>query len=86
MVFFVYVLYSHRTEKMYTGHTNNLERRLIQHNSGFEKSTKNGAPWELIHFESFRSRSEAMLREKILKTGKGRDFIFRGSPPRRTKD
>jgi putative endonuclease len=73
--FFIYVLRSLKTGKMYTGHTNNLERRLFEHNSGLEKSTKFGSPWKLIYQEKFSTRGEAMKREKELKTGKGREFL-----------
>ncbi|PIZ74851.1 endonuclease [Candidatus Peregrinibacteria bacterium CG_4_10_14_0_2_um_filter_43_11] len=85
----VYVLYSEGLKQTYTGHTGSLDRRLFRHNNGLEKSTKHGAPWILIYEEPFSTRTEAIKKEKELKTGKGRDFLksFRpGSPPRRTKD
>ena len=86
--FYVYVLWSEKTGRYYTGQTNNLDRRVFQHNSGFEKSTKHGAPWKLVYFEVLESRTEAIKRERFLKTGKGRAWIIerRGSPPWRTKD
>jgi len=73
-MFFVYVLRNQKGN-LYTGHTNNLERRLNQHNSGLEKSTKNKGPWQLVYQEKFTTRGLAMIREKELKTGKGRDFL-----------
>lgn len=64
------------TCKKYTGHTDNLERRLEEHNSGaLGRFTKGKGPWRLIHKEIYATRSEAMQREKELKTGKGRDFL-----------
>ena len=87
--YFVYVLYSKKLDQTYTGHSNNVDCRLVKHNLGLEKSTKHGIPWKIIYTEKFKTRGEAIKREKELKTGKGRDFIkqFRpGSPPRRTKD
>jgi putative endonuclease len=32
-------------------------------------------PWELVYFETFPTRSEAMRREKFFKTGRGREFL-----------
>jgi len=78
--FHVYVLHSSKIDKIYTGHTNNLERRIIEHNAGLETSTKNKGHWILIHKEKFKTRSEAMKREKDLKTGKGRDFLRKFRP------
>jgi putative endonuclease len=73
--YFVYVLYSKKLGRTYTGHSNNVRFRLIQHNSGFEISTKYGVPWDLIYTETFKTRGAAIKREKELKTGKGRDYI-----------
>ncbi|MEO6729028.1 MAG: GIY-YIG nuclease family protein [Candidatus Dojkabacteria bacterium] len=75
---YVYVLKSLSSSKLYIGQTHNLELRLKQHNgeglfsSGY---TRGKGPWSLIHYESFTTRSEAIKREKFLKTGKGREFI-----------
>jgi putative endonuclease len=52
-------------------------RRLEQHNADVSTSMKRRSPWELIHREDFASLAEAMRRERILKTGKGRDEIKR---------
>ncbi len=70
----VYVIQS-RSGKRYTGYTGNLERRLQEHNSGKCKTTKSSTGWQVIYRESFDSRSEAMSRERWLKSGKGRDFL-----------
>ena len=76
-MFYVYILKSRRNGKKYTGYTKNLERRLLQHNTGKNKrkfSCING-PWDLMFFENFETRSDAMKREKFLKSGKGREYI-----------
>ena len=57
------------------GHTNNIERRIIEHNSGLSPYTKNRGPWVLVYSEAFESRGEAMKRERFLKSGKGREFL-----------
>jgi len=52
-------------ESYYTGSTNNLELRLIQHNEGFGSNyTKKRLPVKLVYFEEFERIDEAFLREK----------------------
>ena len=74
-MFEVYVLSSSSTGKRYIGQTSNLSLRLKAHNTGESKYTKNRGPWRVIYQEEFSTRSEAMAREKFLKTGKGREFL-----------
>jgi len=71
-MFYVYVLRSQSTGRLYVGYTSDLDHRLGQHNDGVTKSTKNRGPWEIVHREAFPARSEAMKREKFLKSGQGR--------------
>jgi len=66
-MFYTYILYSKSARKHYYGHTNNLDKRLNEHNSGLSKFTKKYSPWELIYFETFQNRSEAMKRENFSK-------------------
>ena len=79
MGYHVYVLRSESTGKTYVGQTSDLERRLHEHNDPDCHTTlytkRNSGPWRLIHSEESSSRSEAMRREKELKSGKGRDWI-----------
>ena len=70
----VYVIQSEKDLWTYTGHTNDVKRRLQDHNRGKMKSTRHHSPFKLIHTEEFSSRSEAMMREKFLKSGKGRQI------------
>ncbi|MCF8412089.1 MAG: GIY-YIG nuclease family protein [Melioribacteraceae bacterium] len=74
-MFYVYVLCSKKDHKRYIGLTNNLEKRLAQHNAGLVKPTKFRRPLELIYLEEFESRSSAAMREKFFKSGFGRDFL-----------
>lgn len=73
--FLVYVIKS-KEGFNYTGMTEDLELRLKQHN---DKSlsfwTKRGTDWKLIYKEEFESKTEALKREKWLKTGVGREFL-----------
>ncbi len=53
---------------LYTGWTNNLEKRMEAHNSGRgAKYTKSRRPVELVYFEEFTEKSDAMSREARLK-------------------
>ncbi len=73
-MFTVYVIKS-QSGKYYTGYTSDLNKRLAEHNSGQCKTTKTDSGWKVIYSELYKSRSEAMKREKWLKTGVGREFI-----------
>jgi putative endonuclease len=77
MEYFVYVLESEKDGRLYKGQTSNLSNRVQEHNSGKTKSTKGYIPWKLVYFEKFETREEAVLREKYLKTGIGREFLKR---------
>ena len=75
--FYVYVLSSRATGRFYVGSTADVHDRLYRHNAGQSKATRHGVPWELVHAESFSSRSLAVQREMYFKTGKGRDELKR---------
>ncbi len=74
-MFTVYVLVSKTTGMRYVGQTSNLPQRLVAHNNGDSRYTKNRGPWKLIYSERYTTRTEAIIREKYLKTGKGREFL-----------
>ena len=74
-MYYVYVLYSLEFDRTYTGITNNIERRLKEHNKKRNRSTKAYTPWVIIHKEEFLSRVEARTREKYLKSGNGREYL-----------
>jgi len=72
MTYFVYVLKSVEKGIYYIGSTGDLKDRLERHNSGRSKFTGSGKPWKLIYTEEFESRSDAVRREKELKSWKSR--------------
>ncbi|MFA5084144.1 MAG: GIY-YIG nuclease family protein [Candidatus Paceibacterota bacterium] len=76
-MFYTYVLQSIKDKEMYIGYTNNLERRLSEHNRGFNFSTKHGKPWKLIYCEVCLNDNDAKRREKYLKTSQGRRLLKR---------
>jgi putative endonuclease len=74
-MYIVYVLQSETFKRVYIGMTNDLERRIKEHNIGKTKSTRFYKPWKVLFTESFSNRTEARKREKYLKSGIGREFI-----------
>jgi len=76
-VFSVYVLWSSKLNKRYVGSTENLKRRLNEHNKGANRFTKGGTPWILVYREEYSTRSEARRREIFLKSGVGRSWLDR---------
>jgi len=74
-MFYTYVLYSPIFKKFYKGQTEDLNIRLKQHNSGRVKSTKAYTPWEIVHYEEYEQRKEALQRERYFKTAAGRRFL-----------
>ena len=75
MVVYVYILRSLKTGNFYVGHSEDLDGRLTEHNSGRNRSTKSRAPWELAYFERFETRSAAMIRESEIKSWKSSKAI-----------
>src|SRR5260370_976164 len=71
-MYFVYVLRSQSSRKLYTGHCADLVQRLGQHNSGVSRWTRNRGPWRLIYHEKFAPRAAASPREKYVQTGRRR--------------
>jgi len=74
---YVYALYNSKSSKIYIGQTANLEQRVVEHNQkrGNHYTTRFQGEWELIYQESVSTRSEALKREKQLKSFRGREFI-----------
>ncbi len=74
-MFTVYILKSLKDNKRYIGFTQNLDKRLHEHNSGKTKSLINRRPLELIYTEVYETKHDAMNREKFFKTHSGRNFL-----------
>ena len=72
MKYIVYILRSLSAKKSYVGVTDNIKRRIKEHNSGKNFYTKRHRPWEIIHTEEYPNFKEARDREKYLKTTSGR--------------
>lgn len=68
-MYYVYILKSELDNKIYTGYTANLEKRIAQHQNGEVDSTRNRRPLKLIYYQAFLSESDAHREEKYLKSG-----------------
>ena len=74
-MYFIYVLYSKVANRFYTGYTKNIDKRLKHHNLGLNRWSRRGIPWELVYSEDYKTKKEALRRERFLKTGKGREEL-----------
>ncbi|MCE2786595.1 MAG: GIY-YIG nuclease family protein [Bacteroidota bacterium] len=72
MKYWVYIIYSHSTDKRYIGQTADLTERIRKHNSGKNQSTKTAVPWVLFASLAVQSRTEALSMERKLKNLKSR--------------
>ena len=72
---YVYVISSKTRKYIYVGITNNLSRRITEHNRGYNKTTRAYRPFKLILGEEFTTRTAAREREKYLKSGFGKEFL-----------
>ena len=75
MSYYVYVISSKQRNYIYVGITNNIERRLKEHNSGNNKTTKPYKPFKLLLHEKCTTRISARKREKYFKGGSGKEFL-----------
>lgn len=63
MKYYVYVLESQKDGNLYIGVTDNMDRRVLEHNQGKSKSTRPRRPFKLIYFETFDDKSLAYKQE-----------------------
>ncbi len=64
-------------DQRYVGITENIEKRISQHNNGCSKHTKKYKPWKLVTYIAFIDSSRASAFEKYLKTGSGRALAIK---------
>ena len=79
-MYYIYVLWSSKLIKRYVGSTDNVEKRLDEHNRGSNRFTKGGIPWITVYQEEFSTKTEALKREKFLKSGQGRAWLDKRLP------
>ncbi len=71
LAYTVYILKSTKAERYYIGSTENLEKRVILHNSSKARWIKRFQPWVIVHKEDFESRGKAIARERFFKSLNG---------------
>ena len=69
-MYYVYIL-ENKKGIHYIGHTNDLHRRIKDHNYGKNRWTRKKGPWNLVYKEEFQTKQEAFLRERQIKKFKG---------------
>ena len=75
-MFYIYIIKSIKTKELYIGFTNNLDKRLLSHNSSHNIATKHGIPWEFVYTEGYKSERDARSRELKLKHhGNSKRFV-----------
>ena len=66
-MYYVYIIKSIKDKQLYIGYTNNLPRRIKEHNSKLNTSTKSRTPFKLVYYEAYHNRQDAIKRESNLK-------------------
>ena len=74
-MWYVYVLKSRKHDWHYVGSTDDVRRRLREHNHGQSRATRPYAPFDLAAYVAVSSKSKAAALEKYFKTGSGRAFM-----------
>ena len=74
-MYYVYVLKSKTRTQFYVGYSADLRKRFEAHQNNESRSTRNKGPWELVYYEACQSKTDALIREKYLKTAWGKRYI-----------
>jgi len=72
---YVYILRSLKDKKWYTGYTDNLRKRFVDHNKGLVYSSRKRRPFSLIYYEASLDERDAKMREIYLKSGMGKRYV-----------
>ncbi len=76
MPYYVYILHSASINRFYTGHTQDIENRLREHNAGETASLRKGIPWVIVWQRKLESRAEAMALESKIKSRGAKRFLL----------
>ena len=76
-MYYVYILRSSKSGILYYGYTDNLKRRLKEHNDGLSKFTKGHLPWALVFYAAFMDKQTAKDFERYIKSGSGKAFAYK---------
>lgn len=75
MLYTFYIIYSAKLDRYYSGHTDDIEERIVQHNEGISDYTSKANDWVVAYTESYSTREEARKRELEVKKKKSRKYI-----------
>lgn len=77
-MYYVYVLENQNDKSLYIGYTKNIKQRLREHIKGYGcRTTSLKKDWKLIYFEGYIIQKDAIGREKFLKGGSGRRYLYK---------
>ncbi|KKQ93796.1 hypothetical protein A2865_03425 [Candidatus Woesebacteria bacterium RIFCSPHIGHO2_01_FULL_39_17] len=76
-MYYVYILKSSKSGKLYYGYTDNLKRRIKEHQEGKSKYTKSQLPIKLVFYSAFKNKKNAKDFELYLKSGSGKAFVYK---------
>jgi putative endonuclease len=74
MKYYVYIFQSESDDSYYIGYSQDPEKRLADHNDGRSRYTREKIPWKLVYTEEFFTKTEAIKRERFLKSQRNRAF------------
>ncbi len=76
-MYYVYILQSSKSGILYYGFTEDIKKRLQEHNCGQSKFTKGHTPWILVWYSGFQDKRKAKDFELYLKSGSGKAFVYK---------
>jgi len=75
-MWYAYVLESINNQYLYTGYSDDLRRRLKEHNEGRGgEYTKKHGKWKLIFYEAYLEKKDALKAENFFKSGYGKEIL-----------
>lgn len=76
-MYYVYVLKSSKSGILYYGYTEDIKKRIVEHNDGRNKFTKGHLPWKLVWYCAFEKKQKAKDFELYIKSGSGKAFVYK---------
>ncbi len=76
-MYYLYLLKSLKSKRVYVGYSSDLKTRVDAHNFGKVRSTKYYRPWKLIYYESYLDKNDASRRERQLKLHAAKDALLK---------
>lgn len=75
MKYYVYILQSQKDQSYYVGYTQGIKQRLYDHNNGRGRYSSKKALWQLVYWEEYGTKTEAIIREQQIKKWKSKKLI-----------